>query len=232
MIPSTIGGYYKVIVTEIKPLDEIEGYLKEEEGIFILSCDGCAEVCKAGGEAEAIKMENWIKSIGKKSVGLLVVDFLCNRLLVQTRLSRHWEEIEKCDSFLVMSCGIGVQAVSKVVRKIVHPACNTISLEGIQGLWPSEERCMECGDCHLDFTGGICPISNCSKGLLNGPCGGAIEGKCEVDRRRDCGWIKIYERLLRIGKLDKMRGIRKSSDFSKMVASPELRADQKFDIEK
>ncbi len=131
-----------------------------------------------------------------------------------------------------MTCGIGVQAVAKVVDKVVHPAANTVSLGGLQGLWPSDERCQACGDCALDYTGGICPIAFCAKGLLNGPCGGAQDGKCEVDPEKDCGWQLIYERLEKIGRLENLKQIHKPRDHSKMLPSKDLRQTYVYDLEK
>jgi hypothetical protein len=101
----------------------------------------------------------------------------------------------------------------------------------LQGLWPAEERCEACGDCSLDYTGGICPITSCAKSLLNGPCGGAKDNKCEVDPEKDCGWIKIYERLQKIGRLDNLKKRRTARDHNKMLPSSELRKTSFYDIE-
>jgi len=114
---------------------------------------------------------------------------------------------------LVLSCGIGVQAVSNVVNKTVRPALNTMSLGGFQGLWPSEERCGQCGDCVLDLTGGICPITRCAKSLLNGPCGGSSNGKCEISKDIDCAWHLIIERLEALGELDRIKPIEMYKDW-------------------
>ena len=153
-------------------------------------------------------------------------------MLAIMRLSRYSNDIEKSDSILVLSCGIGVQAVSTVIEKVVHPALNTISLGGFQGLWPSEERCDQCGDCVLDLTAGICPVTSCSKGLLNGPCGGASDGKCEVDPEKDCGWDRIYKRLVKIGRIENLKIFRKPRDYNKMLPSPDLRKTSFYDLEK
>jgi hypothetical protein len=141
------------------------------------------------------------------------------------------EQIKQADSILALTCGIGVQAVAKIVTKPVRPAANTVSLGGLQGLWPSEERCEACGDCALDYTGGLCPITSCAKSLLNGPCGGSSDGKCEVDQEKDCGWIKIYEQLKRIGKLENLKRTRSPRDHSKMLPSADLRKTSFYDLE-
>jgi hypothetical protein len=156
-----------MLFTQDKPLDEVLESLGKEKNIFLLACNGCAEACGTGGQEALSAMKTEVEKAGKKPTGTCLVDFLCNKVLVTTRLARE--------------------------VKVVHPGANTVSLGGLQGLWPADERCEACGDCSLNYTGGICPVTCCAKGLLNGPCGGAQEGKCEVDPEKDCGWIKIYE---------------------------------------
>ncbi|MCK4721978.1 MAG: methylenetetrahydrofolate reductase C-terminal domain-containing protein, partial [Dehalococcoidia bacterium] len=76
-----------------------------------------------------------------------------------------------------------------------------------------EERCAACGDCILEFTGGICPIARCPKSLLNGPCGGSANGKCEVDPEKDCAWDLIIKRLEKLGRLSVLEEIRPPRNF-------------------
>ena len=220
-----------MLFTKNKPLDEVLESLGEEKNIFLLACNGCAEACETGGQEALSAMESEVKKAGRNVTGTCLVDFLCNKILVVTRLSRELENIQKADSILVLTCGIGVQAVSKVVNKVVHPADDTVSLGGLQGLWPADERCEACGDCALDYTGGICPITSCAKSLLNGPCGGAQDGKCEVDPEKDCGWLKIYERLEKIGRLENLKKVYKARDHSKMLPSEDLRKTSFYDLE-
>ena len=157
-----------MLVTEKKKLEEILDMIKDDKNIFLLSCNGCPEACETGGEKEMLKLKEELEKAGKKVVGQAVIDFICNKVLVNTRLMRHVENLKKADSVLVLSCGIGVQATSKVLDKTVYPALDTLSMGGFQGLWPSDERCDQCGDCLLDITGGVCPITFCTKSLLNG----------------------------------------------------------------
>ena len=220
-----------MLVTKQKPLNEILESLGEEENIFLLGCNGCAEVCETGGETSLLAMKEELENAGKTITEDVLIDFPCNKILVSMRLSRHTNALEKADSILVLSCGIGVQAVSNVVKKTVRPALNTMSLGGFQGLWPSEERCGQCGDCILDLTGGICPITSCAKSLLNGPCGGASGGKCEVDPEKECGWDRIYKRLEQIGRVEFLKQYRKPRDHSKMLPSSDLRRALFYDLE-
>ena len=195
-----------MLVSELKPVEEILGYLDGERKIFLVGCKGCAEACQTGGEKQVLEMKEKLEGEGFEIAGWSVIDFLCEKALVKMKLGAHRSRISSADSLLVMSCGIGVQAVAATVEKVVHPACNTISVGGAQGEWPGSERCLQCGDCLLDWTGGICPLTACTKGLLNGPCGGSKDGKCEFEpEARDCGWYLIYERLKKLGRLDKWR---------------------------
>jgi len=220
-----------MIFTQNKPTSEVLQSLGQERHIFLLACNGCAEVCQTGGEKALSMMKAELEKAGKNVAGEVLVDFLCNKLLVATRLAHEADTLKKADSILALTCGIGVQAVSNVVDKVVHPGANTVSLGGLQGLWPSSERCQACGDCALDYTGGVCPIAFCAKELLNGPCGGAKDGKCEVDREKDCGWVKIFERLQKIGRLENLRRIYEPRDHSKMLPAGELRKTSFYDLE-
>jgi ferredoxin len=213
-----------MIISEHKPLAEILKSLEGELRIFIAGCKGCAEACHTGGEPQVLEMKENLEKEGKTVTGYAVVDFLCDKALNKFRLGAHEEEIKSADSILVMTCGLGVQATAKVVDKVTHPACNTINTGGARGEWRGEERCLECGDCVLDYTGGICPLTACTKSLINGPCGGAKDGKCEFEPEvRDCGWHLIYERLKKLDQLDKMRTVLGAKDWGKMRPPPSLR---------
>jgi len=222
-----------VIVSQKKPLDEILKMLEGEKNTFIIGCNGCAEVCETGGEKACLELKVKLEESGVKVVGCTNVDFMCNKLLVALKISRYKEKIARSDSIVALTCGIGVQSISAVVDKYVHPANNTVYLGGFQGTWPSIERCAECGECVLDLTGGICPITNCSKSLLNGSCGGAKNGKCEIDKELDCGWENIYNRLKKLNKLENFQKFSiKLRDYSKMFPSKEIRDTPFYDVEK
>ncbi len=223
-----------MLISERKPLEEILKMLEGERRIFLLGCNGCAAASGTGDEQALRELEAELERAGKEVVGLKVVDFLCQKALIRTSLIPYEEALREADSLLVSTCGIGVQATAAVFpEKPVHPACNTISLGGVRGEWPGEERCAECGQCFLDLTGGICPLTACAKGLVNGPCGGAKEGRCEVEPERPCAWALIYERLKRQGRLDVLR---KSppifKDHARMEPPKELRATARWALER
>ncbi|MBU0596176.1 methylenetetrahydrofolate reductase C-terminal domain-containing protein [Candidatus Bipolaricaulota bacterium] len=195
-----------MLITVRKPMEEIAGFLEGERSVFLLGCDGCAAASGTGGESEIQELKVELETRGVNVVGTKVIDFLCQKALIRTGLRPFSKVLESADSVLVSTCGIGIQASATVIGKAVHPACNTISLGGVRGEWQGEERCAECGQCFLEFTAGVCPLTACAKQLVNGPCGGAKDGCCEVEPEvRRCAWDVIYERLEAQGRLDLLR---------------------------
>lgn len=212
-------------------MDEILEMLRNEKSIYVIGCGGCAEVCKTGGLEACDQMVESLIESGKKVTGYINIDILCNRMLNRIRMKRENKLIKKSDAILVLSCGIGVQAVGSIAGKPVYPASNTIYMDGFQGIWPGDERCNECGECYLGITSGLCPVTSCSKGLLNGPCGGAKNGKCEVDRKKECGWHKIYERLKKLDRLENLNSFVDSRDYRKMIPDEKLRREKFYNID-
>ena len=127
----------------------------------------------------------------------------------------HALQKKLADAVLVFSCGVGVQTISGLLDdKPVYACCDTVELPGFQGVTPLEYDCDQCGECFLNLTGGICPITACSKSLVNGPCGGTKDGKCEVSPTMDCGWERIIQRLKAQGRLDILRCPTQMHDFN------------------
>jgi len=220
-----------MILSEQKPFEEILGFLEGEKNIFILGCNGCAQSSGSGGPLQVQDMGKRLEEAGKKVTGAKVIDFLCEKALVKSGLRGRVEEAAAADSILVMTCGIGVQAVAASVSKVCHPACNTVNLGGSRGEWRGSERCQECGQCLLDYTGGICPLSACTKGLVSGACGGASKGKCEIDPEQDCGWELIYNRLKAKNQLYKLKVFINPLDHSKLMAQPALLSTSRYALE-
>ena len=193
-----------MLISKQKPLEEILSYVEGDKSIFLIGCKGCAEGWGSGGEKQVAEMKNTLQEKGKTITGSVVVDMLCDGALTKLKLRSYKKEIAAADSILVLTDGAGVQTVAEVVDKVVHPGCNTLSSGGAHAEWKEAERCLECGDCVLEFTGGLCPIARCSKLLLNGPCGGSQGGKCEVDPSIPCVWQQIVDRLAKLRQLDKL----------------------------
>ena len=187
-----------MLITELKPKDEILPLI--DGNTIIISCEGCKELHFP--ETEATEIQKELLSGGAASLAV-TADYICNPEHLQQQLQKQTETIKTADTILVFSCGVGVQTVAEAFPdKIVFAACDTYPLPGCQGVSPLEYDCEQCGECHLNYTGGICPVTACSKSLVNGQCGGSKNGKCEVDKEMECGWERIYRRLEKQGRLD------------------------------
>jgi ferredoxin len=197
-----------------KSLGEIIDFLEEGEKVFIVGCGNCAEKCRSGGQQETQQMRQRLLAKGVNVVGAAATESgksLCKLSLARNLLTVEYkEQAEKADSFLVLACGQGIHTVIDATGGAkVHPGCNTIfGGETVTDEFITE-YCSLCGECIVETTGGLCPLTLCSKGLLNGPCGGAKDGKCEVNPDRDCGWILIFERLKELGKTENLYTYRK-----------------------
>lgn len=213
-----------MLISEQKPLEEILSYLEGDKSIFLIGCKGCAEGWGSGGEKQVAEMKHTLQEKGKTVTGSVVIDMLCDAALTKLKLRAYKKEIAAADSILVLTDGSGVQTVAEVVNKVVHPGCNTLSAGGAHAEWKESERCLECGDCVLEFTGGLCPIARCSKLLLNGPCGGSQGGKCEVDPSIPCVWQQIVDHLAKLGRLDKLERLVAPKNWSvSLMAGPPVR---------
>ena len=191
-----------MLITELKPMETIAS-LAEGKKVFLLNCLGCKEVHFP--EKEAAKLQEELAAKGNVT-GVLTTDYICNPENMKLRLQSHAEEIKAADAVLVLSCGVGVQTIAAYLEdKKVYACCDTYPLPGFQGVTPLEYKCDQCGECYLNLTGGICPITACSKSLVNGQCGGSKNGMCEVDPEMECGWERIYRRLKQLGRLDALK---------------------------
>lgn len=222
-----------MVITVQKPIEEILEHLKEQK-IFLVGCAQCATICHSGGEPEVKEMKKSLEEKGKVIVDWIVLDPGCNLPKARTELRKKQKALDESESILVLSCGLGNQVLTEITKKIVHPGCNTLCIGaevktslGPKGLIPNfEEQCSLCGECILETTGGICPLTRCSKGLLNGPCGGAKDGKCEVDKEKDCGWQLIYERLKELGMLELLEKFQAPKDWSKKTTPQKIIAGE------
>ena len=190
-----------MLITELKAKEAILPLITGK--VFILNCHGCKEI--RFPEAEAKELEAELVATGNVT-GVLTTDYICNPENLKLRFEKHQAEIDAADTVLVLSCGVGVQTVAEQYpAKRVVPGCDTYRLPGFQGVTPLQHDCRQCGECFLNLTGGICPLTACSKSLVNGQCGCAKDGKCEVDPSMECGWERIQKRLEKIGRLDALK---------------------------
>ena len=196
-----------MLITQLKDTEVIKSLAGGK--VFLLCCHGCKEVSFPEHDGEGLEKE--LNLTGKK-----VTDYICNPENLKVRLEGCKEEIDSADAILVASCGVGVQTVAEMFpNKRVYAICDTFPLPGFQGVTSQEVDCDRCGQCYLNITGGICPITACSKSLVNGQCGGAKNGKCEVDCNMDCGWERIYRRLAQLNRLDVLKCPVQIRDYNK-----------------
>lgn len=208
-------------ISEIKPFSDIEEFIKEDKKIFIIGCGTCTTMCHTGGKEEVLQMKEQLQETGKEVTGWMVIPSVCDDL-TEVALEENAESIKEADSILVMSCAFGVQTVASFIDALdynipAYPALDTLFI-GKETGEPGgfAEMCKQCGECVIGWTGGICPVTTCAKGLLNGPCGGTNNGKCEETDERDCAWTLIYKRLEKLGKLDLMRTYQSPKNYQKV----------------
>jgi len=209
-----------MIITKKKPDEEIEKMTKPFGKLFVVGCGTCSTSCQTGGEEQVAEM---VEMLGDKVVGSAMVEEPCDIRIDRRDLKRYRDVVKEADAILVMACGVGVQTVGEYSGKIVLPASDTLFIGKTERIGKFYDMCKACGECILDETGGVCPITRCPKGLLNGPCGGQVEGKCEVgDYENDCAWILIWKNLTEQDRLDLFMTFRPPRDNSKKVLTAEL----------
>jgi ferredoxin len=204
-----------MIVASRKPLEEIKKGLAAYHNILVVGCGTCVAVCLAGGKKEVGLLASQLRmGFGLEKKQVRISEETLERQCDREFLEMIREQVKEHDALLSLACGAGVQFLAETYpEKPVYPGVNTtfIGVAEAAGLWT--ERCRACGDCVLAVTGGVCPRTKCTKGLNNGPCGGMMEGKCEVDQDRSCAWVSIYERLAQEGRLSQIEPLLSPTDF-------------------
>jgi hypothetical protein len=195
-------------ITRQKSEQEIARLLDGFGRVFIIGCGTCTTLTCTGGEPEVRAMKGQLTDQGRLVTGQMVVPVACDNLTGEA-LEENGQQIDQADVLLIMTCAFGVQTIARQTRKMVVPALDTLFIGKENGVGTFDEICTQCGTCILGETGGICPVTSCHKGLVNGPCGGTDNGKCEIDPEKDCAWTLIYNRLKELGRLDSMRVLQK-----------------------
>jgi ferredoxin len=203
-----------MIVTKPRDWARIRANLAEigAKKVFIMGCGECATVAHTGGQAEILKAKLALEADGHEVTGWALGAVTCHSGGVKLDMRKHADEVEAADAVLVLSCGAGVQTVADAVSKPTFPGLESAFLGNVLRHGVFEERCQMCGDCVLDKTAGICPVTTCPKGLLNGPCGGMWNGMCEVLTDRECAHVKIRRRLAEQGR--GLKGVIPPKDYS------------------
>ena len=205
-------------ITKQKPGEEITDSLAGAQKVYIIGCGTCSTACHTGGKAEVIDMKKRLQEMGKTVVDWMVIPTPCDSL-TKFAVEEEADKLKQADAVLVMACAYGVQNIASLVDNAVIPALDSLffGMEDANSPGQFNEVCLQCGECVLASTGGICPVTICPKGLVNGPCGGTKDGKCEVDPTKDCAWTLIYNRLKKQGRLDQMRKIQKPKNYQAMT---------------
>ncbi len=205
-----------MVIGEGKPIEEILSMISDKKKLLVVGCKGCVTVCSAGGKKEVEVLSSTIRlARAKDNNPIEIKEETLERQCDTEYLVLMRGYINNYDAVLSLACGAGVQYCAEMYKsKIILPAINTnfVGVTEKQGIWT--ERCQTCGNCILDRTGGICPITRCAKSLLNGPCGGSSLGKCEIHKDISCGWQLIYDRLKELGLTDAYEEIIPLKDWS------------------
>ena len=184
----------------LKKVDELTSVLADKDNLFIIACNKCFKEFETVDEPECGEFEKIAGENKKTVVGSARIDFLCNKIQTEKKLKDLIPQ--DAENIFVISCGLGIQTVADLAEKPVYAASNSLNYRGFHGMALTQKKCDACAQCFLNITGGICPVVDCSKSLVNGQCGGAKDGKCEVDSSKDCAWEKIYRRLEKQGRLE------------------------------
>jgi len=200
-------------ITKQKPFEEIKQQLEGFDRVYIAGCGTCSTLTRTGGKEEVLEMRKRLQELGKLVTGWVVIPTACDEM-TEAAIKENNGAIQNAAGILVMACALGVHKLTTYIDKPAIPALDTlfIGIEDAPGCF--QEVCAQCGQCILGETAGICPLTACHKGLLNGPCGGTNNGKCEVDKEKDCAWVLIYQRLKEQGRLELMRKHHSPRDYS------------------
>lgn len=199
-------------ITKQKNEEEILRLLEGAGRVFIVGCGTCTTLTQTGGAPEVAAMGEKLREAGKLVTGEMVAPVACDNLTCEA-LKSEGGLIDQADALLIMTCAYGVQNIARQLPKMVIPALDTLFIGCETGPGQFDEGCKQCGTCIIGETGGICPVTTCHKGLVNGPCGGTDEGRCEIDRDKPCAWTRIYNRMSELGTLDVMRKLQAPRNF-------------------
>ncbi len=204
-----------MIITKKKDSKDFLESVKKHKKMFLMGCSECASLCGTGSDEAIQEMKEMLEADGKEVLGSMVPKTGCQVLGTKKELKAYKEALDEADCVVAMSCGAGTQAAVELFDdKAVYPSNDSMFLGNMTRFQMFDERCSLCGECIIDKTAGICPVTNCPKGLLNGPCGGMTDGNCEVSSDIKCVWVKIYERQKKLDSLDEMKETIEAKDWS------------------
>jgi ferredoxin len=207
-----------MIVAQRKSMPELIDILKGHKKVLVLGCGTCVTVCLAGGEREVSIISSALRISSRLSdlsleVEELTIERQCDNIFIE----KAADAIGRNEAVLSLGCGAGVQAIAERYDKPVYAGLDTefIGILEERAMWT--EKCIACGKCVLHEYGGICPVTRCAKHMLNGPCGGSMEDRCEVRPDRNCAWQLIYRRLKNIGELDRLKLVKEPKNWNTSI---------------
>jgi ferredoxin len=215
-----------MIFTKQKDFDCILNSIKNKQRIFLVGCGECATTCKSGGEEQILEMGKKLEEAGKVVTGWAIPNAPCVSAQIKMEMAKNRQALTQTDAVLVFACGSGTQSFKENDRMQLDAFSgnDTLFAASVDSQGNFKELCSSCGDCILELTEGICPITRCAKGIVNGPCGGQKDGKCEVDRTKDCAWILIYKAKKDKNKLGDLKGVIKARDYRKSLKPHSIEA--------
>ncbi|MGQ9676498.1 MAG: methylenetetrahydrofolate reductase C-terminal domain-containing protein [Chloroflexota bacterium] len=203
------------MITESKPFEELLDALSDVRSVYVIGCGTCATLLHTGGTPEVLSLGQRLAEAGKEVTGWMVIPTACDDLSAEA-LKEQAASVAAAEALVVLSCALGVQTITRFADKPVYPGLNTLFFGKRDSREQFTELCIQCGNCVLGKTAGVCPMTACAKSLVNGPCGGYRDGKCEVDRQRDCAWVQIFTRLEQLGRAGALPDLPALKDYSKM----------------
>jgi hypothetical protein len=203
-----------MIITKLKPIEEILSFLHKNKKIFLIGCAACASKCQTGGEKEINDIEKILIDKGFNICGKIVLDTPCDSRIVRRDLLPKLEN-EKDIQILVLSCGSGLQTISSLAQIPIVTGLDTLFIGSTRRIGEALEYCSACGECLLSEFSGNCPVTRCPKGNINGPCGGVVEGKCEVNSKNECIWSVIFKAKGNIGPYKQVKKFKKNNRLVK-----------------
>jgi hypothetical protein len=213
-----------MIVSEKKTIDEIVGLLNGAKKVFLTGCGDCAAACRVGGNEDMPELATKLEEKGITVLGWIVPEQSCNLLKTKIELKASEQLINDAEVIVSTACGAGIQTIGEILeQKNVIPGVNSQFLGTTKRAGDFKQQCLMCGDCVLGITCGICPQTHCAKSLMNGPCSGSVDGKCETYRDRDCAWHKIYGKLKEQGRLEAFEVRLPMKDYSNQKNQAELK---------
>ncbi|HZV48014.1 MAG TPA: methylenetetrahydrofolate reductase C-terminal domain-containing protein [Thermodesulfovibrionales bacterium] len=205
-----------MIVGKQKPFEEIWEMIKSFKKVLVFGCNTCVAICHAGGGKEAEILASLIRmKAAQEDISMEVKHAAIERQCEPEFFEHVADELRASDVVLSLACGVGVNFLSdRTGDTPAYPGINTEFFGAVEKAGIFKELCAGCGGCILHLTGGICPVARCAKSIMNGPCGGTSDGKCEISQDVDCAWYLIVERMKKLGTLEKLSEIMLPKDWS------------------